>query len=1201
MPNRPYFKKGVVELEELFSRSKNDSTTLNNLRDELENRKTKRARYLLSEVKNCLKKPAKVSGEFTSPSPSPLSVESNEISTPNPKIFTENKTTKTPKSKLKKDLITDNTFVPAKDIELPKLFKKISAKGDAPGRPEKWVFHRKTNMRLKVKSDDSLVSVYRAGITNLISEMKKKGAGSKRINLENGKSLNLKGTEPQYQFPYDEGADLFEGSKITLFIGRSRSSGQVVAITGGMIVISTQDDYGPTIHACVVQIDNTSILESLDEKLLEVEEGKKSNFNKTLAEQVIKNENKENPALINDQLTGLDVLNNEQKQSVLKALNNEVLYIWGPPGTGKTKTLGVLIRALFDENKKVLICSNTNQAVDQVLLKLCTELTESHQALQDGNIIRIGTIIHDELKLKWSEYITIDGIIKKKSSDLTEKKIRLSHQISDLNKTARDLEDIIEAFDRVKVLGKEIEKVNSVISNGTQNLKTIESKIQNTESKIKTSLEEHETFLNAGMLKRVILKSEERIVRERTELEAQKKDLTNKSFELKRSLNDAPQTLEKLKVEMAEISNLISNQQKTKVEKELKQIQKNKKECMDQLTTINKQLEEIEKSVVEEAKIIGATVTKAFVSSNQFPQFDVVIVDEASMVMAPALFYTAGFADEKVIISGDFRQLSPIVPTEEQDTFAAIGRDIFEYAGITEAVSSKKSANRLVMLNKQYRMHGSICNMISEPMYEGELITASNHTAATAIPSLFENPLTIVDTSSVWPFAIKDNFKSRYNLMHAMAIRNLCFFLDEKNYLGEINKLGVCTPYTAQAKLIKKILSSHQLENKVSAGTVHRFQGDEKETIILDISDSWGEKNVGIFLQADRPDEAGAKLFNVAVSRAQRHLIVFANLTFLEDKLPNLAILRELLYIMQSQGKVIDVRNVLSMYPIINDLKKLGGTFDLDIETEKTGLFKQSDFDKVFLFDLKAAKKSVVIFSGFITPQRVGTYIDMFRAKIGEGVIIRCITRPPNNNAVDYDQSKEALDALESIGCVVDTRWSIHQKVVIIDERILWYGSLNPLSHTSRTDEVMARIDNPEAATQMGLFISLKPSASKTNGGVLTQKENPICQECQDRKKHSRMTYRTGRYGPYWSCEDQECDYKENLNQNKTLDLNKTTNTTSSGRIPSIEGITREVPDCPLCGKEMVLRRGPYGSFFGCKSFPRCRGTIQIKSKKTRT
>ena len=33
------------------------------------------------------------------------------------------------------------------------------------------------------------------------------------------------------------------------------------------------------------------------------------------------------------------------------------------------------------------------------------------------------------------------------------------------------------------------------------------------------------------------------------------------------------------------------------------------------------------------------------------------------------------------------------------------------------------------------------------------------------------------------------------------------------------------------------------------------------------------------------------------------------------------------------------------------------------------------------------------------------------------------------------------------------------------------------------------------------------------------------------------------------------------------------------------------VPSCPSCGSRMALRSGRFGRFFGCTSYPRCRGT----------
>lgn len=41
-----------------------------------------------------------------------------------------------------------------------------------------------------------------------------------------------------------------------------------------------------------------------------------------------------------------------------------------------------------------------------------------------------------------------------------------------------------------------------------------------------------------------------------------------------------------------------------------------------------------------------------------------------------------------------------------------------------------------------------------------------------------------------------------------------------------------------------------------------------------------------------------------------------------------------------------------------------------------------------------------------------------------------------------------------------------------------------------------------------------------------------------------------------------------------------------SGVAPVIEGL-----ECPECGEGMVSRKGLYGPFWGCKTYPKCKGT----------
>ncbi|MCH8568944.1 MAG: DNA2/NAM7 family helicase [Balneolales bacterium] len=64
-----------------------------------------------------------------------------------------------------------------------------------------------------------------------------------------------------------------------------------------------------------------------------------------------------------------DGLRNEsQQEAIIKAMMNRVTYVWGPPGTGKTATLGYIIANYLLQGKRVLFASNTNRAVDVGLL-----------------------------------------------------------------------------------------------------------------------------------------------------------------------------------------------------------------------------------------------------------------------------------------------------------------------------------------------------------------------------------------------------------------------------------------------------------------------------------------------------------------------------------------------------------------------------------------------------------------------------------------------------------------------------------------------------------------------------------------------------------------------------------------------------------------------------------------------------------------
>ncbi|MFV0388165.1 MAG: type I DNA topoisomerase [Pyrinomonadaceae bacterium] len=92
-----------------------------------------------------------------------------------------------------------------------------------------------------------------------------------------------------------------------------------------------------------------------------------------------------------------------------------------------------------------------------------------------------------------------------------------------------------------------------------------------------------------------------------------------------------------------------------------------------------------------------------------------------------------------------------------------------------------------------------------------------------------------------------------------------------------------------------------------------------------------------------------------------------------------------------------------------------------------------------------------------------------------------------------------------------------------------------------------------------------------------------VCEKCG-----AGMVIKFGRYGQFLACET----YPECKN---TRELTKK----ADQEEPEKE--TEEIPECELCGKEMVLKRGRYGAFYGCTGYPECRNIRKITKGEVQT
>jgi superfamily I DNA and/or RNA helicase len=172
------------------------------------------------------------------------------------------------------------------------------------------------------------------------------------------------------------------------------------------------------------------------------------------------------------------------------------------------------------------------------------------------------------------------------------------------------------------------------------------------------------------------------------------------------------------------------------------------------------------------------------------------------------------------------------------------------------------------MLKEQHRMHASLMALPSRAFYGGEL-RAHPAVAARTLGDLLPQasgldapPLLFLDTAGKgFEESREPGTESLRNEGEAGLVVARARELLEAGLAPE--QLAVITPYSAQAALVRELLSAWPT---LEVDTIDAFQGREKEAVLLSLVRSNGEQQVGFLEDLRR--------MNVAITRARRHLFV---------------------------------------------------------------------------------------------------------------------------------------------------------------------------------------------------------------------------------------------------------------------------------------------------------------------------------------
>lgn len=902
-------------------------------------------------------------------------------------------------------------------------------------------------------------------------ETLKDGKGGSIVTVYNGELIRQTVDLFIYQFTLENFLVALDDTPANIEVNNKEYDCDIISVTGQQVQLAIKQKLGEVIPVAKIKTNTWYLLERLKKKY-------EDNLN---TQSRFENSNK----LFNDDRSQIDggnfytsysinstkPPNPFQHKAIESSINDFLSIIWGPPGTGKTKTIALAIECHLNLGRKVLLLSHSNNAVDQALLEVVGQMKKTYY--KEGQLVRLGTPkpeMSDKFEKEDFSMVMIEKIAEFKSRELIIEKQNLNFRFE----TIRVLK---QSFDNIIFLNLEIEKINSQLDQSDTEIKILELKevtIKQELTKIKNQIQELQAKLlkaqNSGFLKRRFLGLDP------AKIEANLKS-TNSIFRIKTNqlrnieeqlgqLNQLIQPLLIAKINHeTELSKqlLIIGKSFSDVQRELIEFENEFKQLQIRLDEINKALEEIKIQVLKDAKLVATTLTKSYIAKEiEYIEFDILLVDEVSMAPMPMLYWAASKIKKGITIIGDFKQLPPICVAKDDLAKKWLGRSIFDELHISEI---SRAVNRVQPLFIQYRMHPHISELVSKRIYDDRLEDHPSVNAKTKADSVAGNSaVCLIDTSIHNPWCSQLEAGGRFNLISALICVSLAEKIKESFNINE--SIGIITPYRSQARLILKIAEDRGILSKnLRVNTIHSFQGGEETAIIFDSVEGQGAKKWSMVNEYDNTESAKL-LLNVAFTRAEKKLYVVANTDYIKKTFQSNTFFMDVLRHIIAKGKEV------SSSEIIGDLRdenfeywasRLNG-FENGQENFGSN-YDDQDFWVAFNNDLAKTNSELIIFSPYLTSDRLGKLYLKFSQLLSKGIQISVITLAPNDR-LQLKGATEVVAKMKAMNIIVKFREGMHEKIAIIDRKIEWTGSLNILSHNTRK-EFMKRFEGESTVKEL--------------------------------------------------------------------------------------------------------------------------------------
>lgn len=542
--------------------------------------------------------------------------------------------------------------------------------------------------------------------------------------------------------------------------------------------------------------------------------------------------------------------NESQYEAVNKALNNRISVIEGPPGTGKTQTILNIIANLILADKTVQIVSNNNSAIENIVEKLGPEnysmdffVALLGKRSQKKHFLESQNGLYPDIRT-WKD--TEQNLIKYRK-DLSIKSKKIQEIFANRKKLAILKQELSEVLTEQKhYFALNIDKSERLIK------KSLASR------KILILLQEYqeikEGLKNPGIIYKIIsyfryginmwgLLNQET---SKVVVSLQKLYYDTKINELNARINAIEKANKEINADMMinEFVDLSLKYLRSNLASKYAKDEKRPVFSMESLWKDSKQF-------LKEYPVVLSTTYTARSSLNDKSCYDYVIMDESSQVDIATGFLALSSAKNAVIV-GDMMQLPNIVNNEQKADLLSIFKkykmndsyNCAKYSFMESVCNLMNNAIPRTLLIEHYRCHPQIIGFCNKKFYDGKLVVMNS--------SDDNNALNLYTT--VMGSHERDHMNQR---QIDIIKREILPSLKVKN-----KEIGIIAPYRNQIRCLQKEIH----EKDIDISTVHKFQGREKDVIILSLVD-----DVATSFSDD------SNLLNVAISRAKKKLIVVAS------------------------------------------------------------------------------------------------------------------------------------------------------------------------------------------------------------------------------------------------------------------------------------------------------------------------------------